>query len=58
MTATEVSAANAGDAEPAAEPLADDLPEDADTHTGEADDSDDDPNPLAGAPRNRGRRPR
>ena len=38
VTATEVSAANAGDAEPAAKLLADDLPEDADTHTGEAGD--------------------
>ena len=54
VTATEVSAANAGDAEPAAKLLADDLPEDADTHTGEADDSDDDPNPLAGAPATEG----
>ncbi len=34
--------------------LADDLPDDADTHTGEADDSDDDPNPLAGAPATEG----
>ena len=32
VTATEVSAAKAGDAEPAAKLLADDLPEDADTH--------------------------
>ena len=54
VTATEVSAANAGDAEPAAKLLADDLPDDADTHTGEADDSDDDPNPLAGAPATEG----
>ena len=54
MTATEVSAANAGDAEPAAKLLADDLPDTPDTHTGEADDSDDDPNPLAGAPATEG----
>jgi hypothetical protein len=41
VTATEVSAANAGDAEPATDLLADDLPEGAD-------DGDDDPNPDAG----------
>jgi hypothetical protein len=35
VTATEVTAANAGDAEPAAQLLADDLPHDTDTDTGE-----------------------
>ena len=49
VTATEVSAANAGDAEPAAELLADDLPDDTDADAGEGDDGDDDPNPGAGA---------
>jgi hypothetical protein len=49
VTATEVSAANAGDAESAAKLLADDLPEGTDTNAGEIDDCDDDPNPLAGA---------
>ena len=38
VTATEVSAANAGDAEPAAKLLADDLPDTPNTHTGEAGD--------------------
>ena len=46
VTATEVTAANAGDAEPAADLLADDLPEATDAGAG--DDADDDPNPGAG----------
>lgn len=41
VTATEVSAANAGDAEPAAKLLADDLPDTTDTHTDEAADAGD-----------------
>lgn len=43
VTATEVSAANAGDAEPAEQLLADDLP--AVSAAGAGDDGDDDPNP-------------
>ena len=46
MTATEVSAANAGHAEPAADLLADDLPEATDADAG--DDGDDDPDLGAG----------
>ncbi len=41
VTATEVSAANAGDAGPAADLLTDDLPEDPDADAGEGDDGDD-----------------
>jgi hypothetical protein len=48
VTATEVSAANAGDAEPAADLLADVLPTDTDTDAGEGDAGDDDPHPGAG----------
>jgi hypothetical protein len=48
ITATEVTAANAGDAEPAADLLADDLPDDTDADAG-ADDGEDDPHPGAGA---------
>ena len=47
ISATEVTAGNAGDAEPAADLLADDLPNDADA--GADDDGDDDPNPGSGA---------
>jgi hypothetical protein len=46
ITATEVTAGNAGDAEPAADLLADDLPADADA--GAHDDDEDDPNPGTG----------
>jgi hypothetical protein len=46
VTATEVTAANAGDAEPAADLLADDLPEATDADAGEA--GDDDPSLRAG----------
>lgn len=49
VTATEVTAANAGDAEPAADLLADDLPDDTDADAGEGDDGNDDPNCGAGA---------
>ena len=49
VTATEVTAANAGDAEPAAELLANDLPHDTDTDAGEVDDGDDELNPDTGA---------
>ena len=45
VTATEVTAANAGDADPAADLLAENLPEPADADAG--DDGDDDPNPGA-----------
>jgi Transposase DDE domain/Transposase domain (DUF772) len=48
VTATEVTAANAGDAGPAADLLANDLPDDTDADAGEGDDGDDDPNPGAG----------
>jgi Transposase DDE domain/Transposase domain (DUF772) len=47
VTATEVTAGNAGDAEPAADLLADDLPEVTDADAGAGDDGDDDPNPGA-----------
>ncbi|BCQ06724.1 IS1182 family transposase ISMgi3 [Mycobacterium heckeshornense] len=47
VTATEVGAANAGDAEPATDLLADDLPEVTDADAGAGDDGDDDPNPDA-----------
>lgn len=47
ITATEVTAGNAGDAEPAAELLADDLPHHTDTE--QVDDGGDDPNPDASA---------
>ena len=47
VTATEVTAANAGDAEPAADLLADDLPEATDADAG--DDGDDDPDLAGGA---------
>jgi hypothetical protein len=53
ITATEVSAGNAGDAEPAADLLADDLPpadsKDTDADAAADDDGDDDPNPGGGA---------
>jgi Transposase DDE domain/Transposase domain (DUF772) len=49
VTATEVTAANAGDAEPAAELLANDLPHDTDTDAAKVDDGDDDLNPDTGA---------
>ena len=52
VTATEVSAANAGDAEPAPDLLADDLPddlsEDTNADAGAGDGGDDDPNPGTG----------
>jgi DDE family transposase/transposase-like protein DUF772 len=48
VTATEVSAANAGDAEPAPGLLADGLPDDTDADAGAGDDGDDDLNPGAG----------
>jgi hypothetical protein len=52
ITATEVTAGNAGDAEPAADLLADDLPpansKDTDADVGADDDGDDDPNPSTG----------
>jgi Transposase DDE domain/Transposase domain (DUF772) len=48
VTATEVTAANTGDAEPATDLLADDLPEDTDADAGEGDDGDDDTTPGAG----------
>ena len=48
VTATDVTAANAGDAEPAADLLADDLPEVIDAHAGAGDDEGDDPDPGAG----------
>ena len=48
VTATEVSAANAGDAEPATDLLADELPEVTDARAGAGDDGGDDPNSGAG----------
>jgi hypothetical protein len=48
VTATEVGAANAGDAEPATDLLADDLPEVTDADAGAGNDGHDDPNPGAG----------
>lgn len=49
VTATEVGAANAGDAEPAADLLAEVLPADTGDDAGEGDVGDDDPNPDTGA---------
>ena len=48
VTATEVSAANAGDAEPATDLLADELPEVTEARAGAGDDGGDDPNSGAG----------